>query len=338
MFEEKFEDTDWASRGWYDNPDMVIDTSNRVGDSGGSAEFKWTESGKTVAESRGARVLFDPVEGLTISFYVKFNSNWEWTGRGWHPHFILFITNVDDAYIGPRRTHLTLYIEPVDGRLVFGMQDGLNIDLDHLGENLVGVTENRAVAGGNGDPDGYGGSHYVGDGNVQNSRQIVSDSLFFTDEQGPHYKGDWHQIKAHIQLNSIIDGKGVANGVLRYWYDGKLIMDYHDIMMRTGQHPQMKINQFLLLPYFGPGVPHQQSIWIDELKIIKQEQELPLTQPGGCDINGNGRINIADVIAMLLLGRRNPDDPRLDWNSDGAYGITDVIALLMDIVKGNCPE
>jgi len=46
-------------------------------------------------------------------------------------------------------------------------------------------------------------------------------------------------------------------------------MDYGDVLFRTGRHPEMKINQFLMLPYFGPGVPHEQSIWLDELKITR---------------------------------------------------------------------
>lgn len=29
----------------------------------------------------------------------------------------------------------------------------------------------------------------------------------------------------------------------------------------------MKIDQFLMSPYFGPGVPHAQTIWIDDLAI-----------------------------------------------------------------------
>lgn len=30
----------------------------------------------------------------------------------------------------------------------------------------------------------------------------------------------------------------------------------------------MKFNQFLLTPYFGPGLlPHEQTLWIDELAV-----------------------------------------------------------------------
>jgi len=70
-----------------------------------------------------------------------------------------------------------------------------------------------------------------------------------------------------LDLNSVVDGIGVRDGVLQYWFDGELLMDYDDVVFRTGRHPDMKINQFMMAPYFGPGVPHEQKIWIDELRI-----------------------------------------------------------------------
>jgi len=44
-------------------------------------------------------------------------------------------------------------------------------------------------------------------------------------------------------------------------------MDYHDIVFRPVQHPNMKINQFLMLPYYDPGVPHEQTTWVDDLRV-----------------------------------------------------------------------
>ena len=53
------------------------------------------------------------------------------------------------------------------------------------------------------------------------------------------------------------------------------------------------------------------------------------------DINGDGNVNIADVISLLLLGRDNPNDPVADYNCDGHYAVTDVISLLLNILSGN---
>ena len=44
------------------------------------------------------------------------------------------------------------------------------------------------------------------------------------------------------------------------------------MVFRTGQHPAMKIDQLLLGPYYGPGVPHEQWIWIDDLRIYTDAQ------------------------------------------------------------------
>ncbi|MEA2062143.1 MAG: hypothetical protein U9P14_00470 [Gemmatimonadota bacterium] len=340
LFEEKFEDYEFSSRGWYDNPQMEITPLEHIEGSLRSCEWRWDRAGDVGVQGRGGRVLFDPVEGVTLSFHIKHSDNWAWTGVNWHPHEFHFITNVDGSHIGPAYTHITFYIEVVNGKPRLGIQDGRNIDESRIKENLVGVTENRSVAGCNGDSDGYGDGSCYKSGSVHwNGKCWDTEEVYFSDDTlDARYKGNWHHVKAHFQLNSIVDGKGINNGVLQYWYDGELIMDYHDVLFRTGRHPTMKINQFLMAPYFGTGVPHAQKIWIDDLKIIKQEEELPLTPTGGCDINGNGRINVADVIAFMLLGRGNPGDPRLDWNGDGAYGITDVIVLLMDIIKGKCPD
>ena len=46
---------------------------------------------------------------------------------------------------------------------------------------------------------------------------------------------------------------------------------------------------------------------------------------------------IADVIALLLVARDTPDNPGLDWNSDGAYSIADVVLMAQDIMNGHCP-
>jgi hypothetical protein len=83
----------------------------------------------------------------------------------------------------------------------------------------------------------------------------------------PPDRRDWHQVRAVLRLNSVRGGVGQADGGLEFWFDGKRIVAAHDVVFRTGQHPDMLIDQFLMTPYFGPGVPHPQSIWIDGLRI-----------------------------------------------------------------------
>ncbi|MBN2289469.1 MAG: right-handed parallel beta-helix repeat-containing protein [Candidatus Glassbacteria bacterium] len=56
-----------------------------------------------------------------------------------------------------------------------------------------------------------------------------------------------------------------------------------------------------------------------------------------CDINGDGKKDISDVIKLLLLGRDNPMDPAADWNGDGEYSVSDAVSLLLSIIRGLCP-
>jgi len=268
LFEELFEDTHWSDRGWYDDPDMRITADEHIPGSAHACVWHWKKAGDISPEGRGARVLFTPVTNVTLSFHIKHSADWKWTGVNWHPHEFHFLTNVDPPFVGPAYTHLTFYVEVVNGNPRVAIQDGQNIDASRIGQNLVGVTENRAVAGGNGDSDGYGHLGHYRNGDVYwNGKYWEPERKYFSDEPGPYYKGDWHHVKAKFQLNRIVDGIGVRDGVLQYWWDGQSILDCHDVVFRTGQHPDMKINQFLMAPYFGPGVPHEQWIWIDDLRI-----------------------------------------------------------------------
>ena len=77
-------------------------------------------------------------------------------------------------------------------------------------------------------------------------------------------------IEAMFKLNSVDveNGKWNADGELRGWFDGKLVIERTDAIFRTTDFPEMKFNQFLLAPYFGPGLlPHAQKLWIDELAV-----------------------------------------------------------------------
>ncbi len=57
-----------------------------------------------------------------------------------------------------------------------------------------------------------------------------------------------------------------------------------------------------------------------------------------CDMTGDGRADIVDLLYFLLLSRRSPDDPRLDWDGGGGFTVADVLALLLDIRNGACPD
>ena len=73
------------------------------------------------------------------------------------------------------------------------------------------------------------------------------------------------------------------DGIVRGWFDGKLVVERTDVVLRSTDFPDMKFNQFLMAPYFGPGLlPHAQKLWIDELAVGTQRiGPLPAKQDQG---------------------------------------------------------
>jgi hypothetical protein len=216
-----------------------------------------------------------------VSFYIKHSANWVGSGRAYHPHMFLLMTNEDAAYIGPAYTHLTAYIEENGGFAQMGIQDGRNIDESRVGQDLTTVTEQRAVAGCNGNSDGYPGDCYPMGSVHWNGKMWRSGQVSFDNTpSSPRYKGNWHLVEAYIKLNSIAGGKGVRDGVLRYWYDGALIIDRADVLLRTAVHTTMMFNQFQFAPWIGDGSPADQSFWIDNLMVATNRPSSPPLPPG----------------------------------------------------------
>ena len=91
---------------------------------------------------------------------------WGWTGRPYHPHLMHFLTTENDKYHGPAASHLTLYIEPQEGKLRLAAQDIQNKDKPH------GLTQGPLRGG-------YNGTFYD------------SKDVLFTDDA-------WHCVEAHV--------------------------------------------------------------------------------------------------------------------------------------------
>ena len=65
--------------------------------------------------SSGVRRLFEPTDKVYSRFYLKLSKGWGWTGREYHPHLMHFLTTENSKWHGPAASHLTVYIEPVNG-------------------------------------------------------------------------------------------------------------------------------------------------------------------------------------------------------------------------------
>jgi len=288
LFQETFEDSNFASRGWYDSDATVVLSSvEHIPGSTKSYQAHFGVGKTTPATPR--RHAFAETGSVYISFWVKFSSNWIGSGKPYHPHFMHLLTNKNSAYSGLSWTHLTTYVEFNGGTPKMGIQDGQNIGSSATGDN-------RAVAGCNGACDAYpAGDCYSCAPYTCNGKLWAAKQKFFSDTPGPYYKSDWHHIEAYFQLNTISpEGHFNQDGVLQYSYDGVAVIDVHDAVLRTGQYPDMKFNQFVLAPYIGDGSPADQTIWVDNLVVSTAKVDLAAQTPV---VPNGGVVNAASFAA-----------------------------------------
>jgi hypothetical protein len=197
-----------------------------------------------VSGSATLRHLFEPTDRVYLRFQLRLSKDWGWSGRNYHPHLIQFMTTENSAWHGPAASHLTVYVEPVNGKLRLAAQDIQNRDQPH------GLTQGPLLGG-------------------FNARVYDSREAHFRD-------ADWHCVDAYFQLNTLDGEKSNPDGVVRGWFDGKLVVEEKDVILRSADFPKMKFSQMLLAPYFGPGlVPRAQKLWIDDLVVATDRIEAP---------------------------------------------------------------
>jgi hypothetical protein len=281
LFQEPFEDTNYSSRGWYDSTGGTLSSTEHVSGSTKSLECRFFIGAQKCNSGTPGRILFQETDSVYVSYWIKHSMNWTGSNKSYHPHEFFLMTNQNGQWDGMAWTRLTAYIEDNEGKPLLAIQDGQNIDTTKVGQNLVLITEKRAVAGCNGDSDGYGnGDCYdCGGGDYCNGKFWRAGQIYFSDSIGSYYKGDWHHVEALIKLNSIVNGKAVKDGTLNYWYDGQLIINGNSVVLRTGQYPFMKFNQLVLSPYIGDGSPADQTVWIDNLVIATERPVTALSSP-----------------------------------------------------------
>lgn len=277
LFQEDFEDTNFTARGWYDSTGGALSTAEFFAGAR-SFECRFAPGATGCAGGSPARHLFTPSDAVYVSYYVKYSANYTGSNRQYHPHEFLILTNENGAYAGPAYTRLTAYIEQNEGIPLLALQDGQNIDVSRLNQDLTGVTEQRSTCGCNGVPAAEAAStvscypvstmYWNGkDWRAGGTPNSHAGTVYFGDTPGPRYKNDWHRVEAYFRLNSIQNGQGAPDGVIRYWFDGALIIERTNVILRTAQHPNMQWNQFMIAPWIGDGSPVDQTMWVDNLSV-----------------------------------------------------------------------
>lgn len=239
LFKESFDDAKLGDREWYDI--TTIRTAGEASAGKGCLEYEWFAGKDNVQGSSPMRRLFEPTDRVYVRFDLKLSKGFGWSGRSYHPHLINLLTTENGKWHGPAASHLTLYIEPVGGKLRLAAQDIQNKDAPH------GLTQGPLKGG-------YNGKFYD------------SEKELFTDDK-------WHRVEAYFQLNTLdlAADKPNHDGIVRGWFDGKLVVEHTDVILRSPDFPKMQFNQFFIGPYFSPGlVPHPQKLWIDELVVARE--------------------------------------------------------------------
>ena len=103
-------------------------------------------------------------------------------------------------------------------------------------------------------------------------------------------KNDWVHVEVYLRMNSIGDGKGVADGIMQTWINGTQVLDKSNILYRTAQDATKKWSQFILAPYIGDGAPIAQTMWMDELTVgtaspYSSSDTLAPTAPSGLSVS-----------------------------------------------------
>lgn len=273
LITERFDDSNFASRGWYDlGGSFVLDSSNPHS---GSNSLRFTyQMGNSLPDTGwSGRIKFVAVTQLYIEFWARYSTNWVGSGQTAQPHEWQFLTNLDGDFQGPANSHLSMLIEHnyqsgLVGRV--GAQDHDNIDQSEIGNDITGTTELRGAHGCNGFLETtHTGSDCFdqGGGDFTNARRWDDSGVTISDAN----KDNWNKIGVFIKLNSISGGIGQEDGEIKYWLNGSSVMNHQGVVIRTGEHANMKFDQLLLLPFIGAGAPVTQSVWFDDLIIQDRE-------------------------------------------------------------------
>lgn len=76
----------------------------------------------------------------------------------------------------------------------------------------------------------------------------------------------WYHIVQHVKMNTIVEGRGAADGVLRVWVDGRLAVDERALVFRHSG--ELRIDRMWFNVHYGGGpAPRDMHVFFDEIVI-----------------------------------------------------------------------
>ncbi len=283
LFTEEFENASFSSRGWYDNIAIEI-VSNEFAPANGStasARFHWDVNDTQPDSGASMRKKFTATDSFSVEYWVKYSSNWQGSGLSYHPHEFYILSDQDTDYNSLAYGYLSAYIEQnaLKPRLIVKDSANINTSQGVPPIDLTSITEDRSANGCNGEQDGYSTDCYQSSGVWINGKEFISGSPLISLDT-------WHKVAAYFKLNTVAGSTTNADGIVQYWLDGSLVLDYQNVIMRTSAQPDIKFNQFVIAPYIGPGSPVDQTMWIDNLTVATERAyvNVPPAKPSGVHI------------------------------------------------------
>ena len=281
LLQESFENSSFATRGWYDSTNHGTVVSG--GQSGSALQWAWAQGATKPANGGAMRKKFTPTESLYVSFYVKFQSGWRGSQQAYHPHMVQILSDLDSDWSSLSANFLSTYIEFVSDiggtyaiRPQLAVQDQRRVNTANgtPPNNLASVTEERSVAHCN-TPAPAGAT-----GNCFAANPYYSANLWKA-PSGTVSTNGWRRVEVYLKMNTVSGGKGQADGVMQQWVDGVQVIDRKDVLFRTAQDATKKWAQFVLAPWIGDGSPIAQTMWLDELTVATAPPRVPLSAPTG---------------------------------------------------------
>lgn len=268
FFTENFDDTNFAARGWYDSKGGAIDSSNHAPVGTASFICHWASAGTECAGGTPKRHLFTASDTVYVSFYMKLGSAsapWQGSGKAYHPHIFQFLTDADNDYVGPNSALFSALIETHVFTPRLAEADSMAVNASNIGTNLLASATDHSVAGCNGNQNASSSCYPCTD-----TPAGYCTSTYWDAASPAFINNTWHHVEVYFAMNSTSGGKANPDGIIQYGVDGKLVINYSNVYLRSGNHPARKFHHLLLAPYIGDGSPIAQDLWLDNLVVADQ--------------------------------------------------------------------
>lgn len=276
VFSESFADNSWSSRGWYDGTDSIGSTAG--GFNGNALQWSWAQGATRPTGFTTIRRKFSqPVTEFVVDYRIKFSAGWRGSGRAYHPHLLMMQDVADGDYQALASANNSLYFEalantgaPYTNYPMVAAQDLLRVNtgLGSVPNDLRLTTQTRsayhcntpfAASGATSGECYWDGSGYYSTNKWFSPTAIPADT--------------WTRVRTHIKRNTITNGVGNHDGVLRVWLDDTLVIDRNEVLWVAGGYPAAAWDKFILAPWIGDGAPVAQTMWLDSLSVVAVAQD-----------------------------------------------------------------